>query len=119
MIDYVALDVKAPFTEEEYGKAIGVSAERWLPAVRESVAILKSADIESEFRTTCVPGLHTPDAMERLARDIAPCDRYFLQKFKPNNTLDPAYEQVREPKPQQMEALLEIAQRYIPAAQLR
>jgi len=119
MIDYVAMDVKAPFTEEEYSKATGVPAERWLPAVRESVEILKAARIETEFRTTCVPGLHTPEAIERLARDIAPCRMYSLQKFRPHNTLDPSYEQVPEPKPQEMEELLEAARQHVPAAQLR
>jgi len=119
MIDYVAMDVKAPLTDTEYTKAAGVPAGRWLPGVRESVEILKAARIETEFRTTCVPGLHTPETMARLAGDIAPCERYSLQAFKPHNTLDPAYEQVRELRPEEMKELLEAARQYVPAAQLR
>ena len=119
LIDYVAMDVKAPFTDKEYSKAIGVPAGRWLPAVRESVEILKAARIETEFRTTCVPGLHTPETIARLARDIAPCKRYFLQKFRPHNTLDPAYEQVPESRAGEIEKLLDAARQYIPSAELR
>ena len=119
MVDYVAMDVKAPFTEEEYSKSIGVPAGKWLAAVRESVDILKSGCIDAEFRTTCVPALHTPDAIDRMARDIAPCKAYYLQRFRPHNTLDPAYEKVAEPKPQYMEKLLEVARQHVPPAQLR
>ena len=119
LVDYVAMDVKAPFTEGEYSRAIGVPAGRWLSAIRESVDLLRETAIETEFRTTCVPGLHTPETIERMARDIAPCKRYSLQRFRPQNTLDPAYEQVPETKSGEMEKLLQAARQHIPDAQIR
>jgi len=119
LLDYVAMDVKAPLTEREYSKAIGLPAGPRLPALRESIDLLKESGIEVEFRTTCVPGLHTPEVIGRLARDIAPCGKYFLQPFRPHDTLDPAYEDVPEPGPQEMKDMLAAARQYISAAEIR
>jgi pyruvate formate lyase activating enzyme len=119
LVDYVAMDVKAPLEEKGYSKAIGLPAGRWLNAVRESIGILHQAPIPSEFRTTCVPGLHKPETVAAIARDISPCQRYYLQKFRPHNTLDPAYEDVQEPRPQEMEDMLAAARQHVPAAKLR
>jgi len=43
LLDYVAMDVKAPLTEREYSKAIGLPAGARLPAVRESIDLLKES----------------------------------------------------------------------------
>jgi len=116
LVDYVAMDVKAPLTEEDYSKAAGVPMGRWLGKLTESVGIIKASGAEYEFRTVCVPGLHSPESIARIAEDIAPCSRYILRAFRPVNTLDPEYEQVPPPTTEEMSAYLEAARKHAPQA---
>jgi pyruvate formate lyase activating enzyme len=129
LVDYVAMDVKAPLTDEEYSKAAGVGAARWLPRLSSSMEIIKRSGVDHEFRTIClpvragnartqtgVPGFHSPEAIGRIARTIAPCRKYVLRAFRPVNTLDPEYEKVPAPTDDQMRAFLEAAREYVPGA---
>ena len=117
LVDYVAMDVKAPLTEEDYSEAAGVPIDRWLDRLKASVEIIKASGVEYEFRTVCVPGLHSPESIARTAEDIAPCSRYILRAFRPVNTLDPAYEQVTPPTTGEMSAYLEAARKHVPNAE--
>jgi len=112
-VDYVAMDVKAPLTETEYSESAGVPMARWLPKLRKSMDIIKSSDVDYEFRTICVPGVHTPEGIGEIAREISPCQRYVLRAFRPMNTLDPAYERVPPPTHAEMSACHEAASRHI------
>ncbi|GAG72576.1 unnamed protein product, partial [marine sediment metagenome] len=57
LVDYLALDIKAPFEWEKYSKAAGIVDKKLLGKVKESVKILLSSNIDYELRTTVVPGL--------------------------------------------------------------
>lgn len=116
LVDYVAMDVKAPLTGQEYSKAAGVRAAKWLPKLRRSIETIKRSRIDYEFRTICVPGLHSPDGVGRIAREIAPCRRYVLRAFRPVNTLDPEYEKVPPPTEDEMRAFLDAAREHVPEA---
>jgi pyruvate formate lyase activating enzyme len=116
LVDYVAMDVKAPLAEDEYSKAAGVPMRRWLDRLRASVQIIKASGLEYEFRTVCVPKLHSPESVGRIAEALSPCSRYILRAFRPVNTLDPEYEQVPAPTPGEMSACLEAARRHVPHA---
>jgi pyruvate formate lyase activating enzyme len=116
LVDCVAMDVKAPLTEEEYSKAAGVPMGRWLDSLKASVEVIKSSGVEYEFRTVCVPGLHSPESVARIAEGLAPCDRYVLRAFRPVNTLDPEYEKVLAPTPDEMSSYLQAARAHLPAA---
>ena len=116
LVDYVAMDVKAPLTEEDYSKAAGVPMGRWLGKLKDSAGIIKASDVEYEFRTICVPGLHSPESIARIAEYIAPCSRYILRAFRPVNTLDPDCEQVPPPTAGEMSSYLDAARRHVPQA---
>jgi pyruvate formate lyase activating enzyme len=116
LVDYVAMDLKAPLTDAEYSQAAGVSAAKWLPKLRRSIDIIRDADVDHEFRTICIPGIHLPEVIGRTARAISPCKRYVLRAFRPVNTLAPEYERVPPPTEEQMCALLAAARAHIPEA---
>ena len=116
LVDHVAMDVKASLTEQEYSKAAGVRTAKWLPKLRRSIEIIKRLRIDYEFRTICVPGLHSPEGIGRIAQEIAPCRRYVLRAFRPVNTLDPEYEKVPPPTEEEMRAFLDAAREHIPEA---
>ncbi len=78
-LDYVALDIKAPFPR--YPEFTGLlEAGKAVEAVRESLAIILRMAPDYEVRTTVAPGL-SPDDLLAIAREIRGVKRYVLQPF--------------------------------------
>ena len=102
LVDYIALDIKAPFIryKEVTGQDIGEN-------VRKSMEIcLKFPETIFECRTTYVPGLMVPDDIVEIAKNIR-CDVYTIQQFRNRTVLD---EKLKDtPSPSRKE-LIEIAE---------
>ena len=111
LVDYVAMDVKAPLTPERYSAACGVDARPFLPEVRRSIEfLLGSKSVDYEFRTTIVPTLHGPGDVRAICKAIRGCKRYVLQAFKPlGPTIDPAFSSLRPPTEEELKPFLEEA----------
>ncbi len=96
LVDYVAMDIKAP--KEKYPEVIGiagVSPYSLLDNIEKSINILKEEKVDYEFRTTLVPGLFKKEDILKIARWLAPAKKYFLQNFRSEKTLDPNFETVK------------------------
>lgn len=113
LIDYIAMDIKN--SKELYARTCGI--EEFPPEVEESVAIIMSAGIPYEFRTTVVRELHTADSISSLCQWISGAQRYFLQGFTDSGDL--ISEGFSAYSAEEMAALLSIAREYIPNAELR
>lgn len=113
LIDYVAMDVKAP--KEKYMEAIGLkkgSSRYLLKQVEESINILKKGKVDYEFRTTMIPKLLGREDIIKIVKWIGPAKRYCLQNFRPGgNTVNPNFKQM---KPCLDEYLLEIQKAVAP-----
>ena len=107
LIDYVAMDIKAP--KEKYNEAAGAKVN--IKNIGKSVEILKNSNIDFEFRTTVVPSVHTKEDIIKIAKWIGPAKKYFLQNFRPEKTIDPKLEKI---KPYPKEYLLEIQEAISP-----
>ncbi|XOA42606.1 MAG: anaerobic ribonucleoside-triphosphate reductase activating protein [Candidatus Nealsonbacteria bacterium] len=106
LIDYVAMDVKAP--KEKYKEVVGLLGcwtDKILRNIEKSINILKESKIDFEFRTTVIPNLLKKEDILKIAHWIKPAPKYFLQNFKPEKTIDPKFEKI---KPYPQEYLLEI-----------
>lgn len=101
LIDYVAIDIKAP--REKYSKLAG--REVSVGNVEKSIKVLKQSGMDFEMRTTVVPGLLKKEDILRIAKWIEPASRYILQNFRPEKTIDPRFEKI---KPYPQDYLLEI-----------
>jgi len=86
LVDYIAMDIKAPF--EDYPKITGrsVSAEK----LKESVGLIMKSGVEYEFRTTVVKSLTNADDLLKIAKAIKGAEKYYLQKFVPAEMNDPS-----------------------------
>jgi len=107
LIDYVAMDIKAP--KEKYEEAVGVKID--ISNIEESVRALKEGKVDYEFRTTVVPTVHTKEDVINIAKWIGPAKKYFLQNFRAEKTIDPKFEKI---KPYPEEFLEEIRKEILP-----
>lgn len=79
LVDRVAMDVKN--SPELYGKTVGLENFDLSP-VERSKEFLLGGEVEYEFRTTVVKGLHTRESLVEAAKWIAGAKEYYLQQFK-------------------------------------
>ncbi len=87
LVDYIAMDIKAPLSEEKYSQAAGTKVD--VERIKKSIELIKNSGIDYEFRTTIVPGLHEKEDIIEMAKAIGPAKRYFLQSFRSEKgTLD-------------------------------
>ena len=77
LIDYVAMDLKAPL--EDYSQLTGVPVRK--ETIRRSIDLLQSEAPAHEFRTTVAPGLTAEDLI-RLAEEVDGSPAYWLQAFR-------------------------------------
>ena len=122
LIDYVAMDIKAPLTVKKYSKACGVNAEKLLENVKESIEALLGSNIDYELRTTVIPTIHDLEDIEQICRSLEGCKKYVLQKFDVSlgkETLNPEFMKLKPFTDEDMEKFLAGAQKLIPNTKLR
>jgi pyruvate formate lyase activating enzyme len=119
IIDYVALDVKAPLEPGPYQAATGVDDPDLLPRVMRSIEIVRTSELEHEFRTTVVPQMHGPEEVERIARYLEGEGRFVLQQFNPGDTLDPQFSSRRRISEEDMDSMTQRARAFIPDVVMR
>ena len=111
LIDYVAMDIKAPF--EKLARV--VKSTNQLTEVQKSINILLQNRVEYEFRTTVTPDLTETDII-KMAQSISGAEKYILQAYNKPAFLSNA------PEPHKIETLhhfVEVAKKYVPATILR
>jgi pyruvate formate lyase activating enzyme len=116
LVDYVAMDVKAPV--EKYHVLAGRD-DLDIALVEHSIALLRESGLPCEFRTTLVPRLLDEDDVEEIARWIAGADHYVLQQFRPVNTLDPTFEKISPYPAERLEAMAKRARRWVTRTTVR
>ena len=122
LIDYIAVDIKAPLTVEKYSKATGINAERLLGKVEETVKMLLGSKMDYEFRTTVVPTLHEEEDIKEICDGVRGCRKYVLQKFDVSlgkTTIDPDFGKLKPFTDEEMKTFLTIAQKLLPKVKLR
>jgi pyruvate formate lyase activating enzyme len=76
LVDYVAMDIKAPL--DAYSRMAGTAVQR--ETIERSIDLIRSEAAAYEFRTTVAPGLSGDDLM-RIADDLDGARAYWLQRF--------------------------------------
>ncbi|OGF98147.1 MAG: anaerobic ribonucleoside-triphosphate reductase activating protein [Candidatus Glassbacteria bacterium RIFCSPLOWO2_12_FULL_58_11] len=88
LLDYVAMDYKAPLAR--YGEISGCPALD-IGSIPESAGLIAGSGCEYEFRTTVVQGFHGEADILAICRELseAGARRYALQAFVPPPDADP------------------------------
>jgi pyruvate formate lyase activating enzyme len=77
LVDYVAMDVKAPW--DRYAELTGGPVD--VDAVKASAALIPRLAPQYEFRTTVAPGLSAGD-LTKIAEQLPEAETYWLQLFQ-------------------------------------
>ncbi|MCC5911197.1 MAG: anaerobic ribonucleoside-triphosphate reductase activating protein [Clostridiaceae bacterium] len=78
LIDYVAMDIKAPLHKYEFITKTKVDIED----IKASIHLLKNTSIDYEFRTTVCKELLTEEDILEIAKYLKGSKRYYIQNFK-------------------------------------
>lgn len=105
LLDYVAMDIKAPF--EKYSHIVGIVD---VENIKTSIAILLQNKVDYEFRTTFAP-LLTEHDIENLAKQIEGANCFYLQRCNLGKTHFPSVEVAKK--------CSEIARKYVKNCFLR
>ncbi len=114
LVDYIAMDIKNPL--EKYTEITWANVK--VELLKESIEIIKDSSLEYEFRTTCVAGIHNEENIESIAKTLAGAKLYYLQNFKPWNTLQKDFSGKSFTK-EELENFQTLAQKYVEKCLIR
>lgn len=115
LVERVAMDVKnAP---ELYAATAGLESVD-IKALEKSRDLLMQGEVEYEFRTTIVKGLHTAESVKAAAKWIEGAKEYYLQQYKDSGDILSA-SGLSAFDNEEMNALAQAAAQYVPAVKLR
>jgi len=116
LIDYIAMDLKAP--ETKYGEVVGITVD--FKNIKKSVKIIMTSGLPYEFRTTVVPDLLDKDDIAEMGKIIKGADRWYLQNFK--SQVELVNEELKGRVPynlRQMQEMSEVGSRYVKKCVIR
>jgi len=108
LVDYVAMDVKAPL--EKYSDV--TLAPVSLDDIRNSISLIMQSNLPSLFRTTVVPGLVEGEDIREIAQLLKGARVFQIQQFVPRNTLDKDFESKKPFSIEEVRSFAELAKPY-------
>ncbi len=89
LVDYVAMDIKAPLNKADYKRVTRIDNEKIFKNVLKSVQILRKEKVDFEFRTSLTRGLFQEKDIKKIVQDIKNNKIYYLQNYiHPGDKLD-------------------------------
>ncbi|MGD9901172.1 MAG: anaerobic ribonucleoside-triphosphate reductase activating protein [Spirochaetales bacterium] len=113
LLDYVAMDVKAPF--EQYSQVTGIQIN--IEKLKNSIEILKNSKIDYEFRTTFSPDLTLED-IKQIGVIVKGAKNFSLQAYRQSGKTTTNVN-ILPHKPSIINEGYEIIKQYVPNAKLK
>lgn len=116
LIDYIAMDLKAP--AEKYELVAGPKAD--FDRIKKSVKIIRQSGLPYEFRTTAAPLLLNKDDIADMGKIIKGARAWYLQNFK--SGVDLVNQNLKGRVPynlRQMREMAEIGGQYVKKCEVR
>ena len=114
LVDYVAMDIKN--SPSRYAESCGLETMD-LESVYNSIELLRSGNVDYEFRTTVVEQLHDSRSFQEIGEIISGAIRYFLQLFTDRDTV--IYAGFNAPSAEKMREYAEISRKFIDFVEIR
>ncbi len=87
LVDFISMDIKTIMKIEDYQGITNCIAPELMENIEESINILKSSNIQYQFRTTVIPCFHTKDILFQLTNKFKN-DFYVIQMYRAGETID-------------------------------
>ncbi|MDD3144920.1 MAG: anaerobic ribonucleoside-triphosphate reductase activating protein [Candidatus Gracilibacteria bacterium] len=108
LLDYVAMDIKYEVGNFSYISGTKLEENIYI----ETINVLLNSNIDYEFRTTVIKGIHDEKIIENISKYISFSKNYYLQNYKSGNTLNPNFNGESFSQ-NELEKFKEIANKYI------
>jgi len=115
LVDYLAMDIKAPFSDYASGVGRPVDVEK----IKESVRLIMSNTIPYEFRTTVVKALLSSEDIINISKDIKGAKKYYLQKFVSTKILNPGFIKKTTYTDEEFKEIQKSVQKYVAECYVR
>ena len=115
LIDYVAMDIKAPKQKYE----LFVEDEKIGENIDKSIELLKQDKVDYEFRTTLAPDILEEQDILAIADWIKFAPRYFLQRFQNSKVLNEKFKDLQPWPEQRIKTVLKKIKPYFPQCDIR
>jgi pyruvate formate lyase activating enzyme len=121
LLDYVAMDIKS--TPAKYLKTAGITETKTsaslLDRVKLSVELIRNSGVPYEFRTTVVPGLHSPKDFEKIAKWLTGAHAYYLQEYREERILDEKLKKITKGKKIDLEKIKNEIEKHFGKMEIR
>ncbi len=108
LVDYVAMDIKAPL--RRYAQVVRAPVKE--EAIRRSIEVIRASGIPHLFRTTVVPGLIGEEDLLEIATLLQGAPVFQIQQFSTRNPIDRSYLQVKPYKIDEIDRMTKIIKPY-------
>jgi len=116
LIDYIAMDFKAP--AEKYEKTTGVKVD--FKKIKKSVKIIRESKLPYEFRTTLVRGFLVKNDIKKMGELIKGAEKWFLQRFRSETDLvDKKLKNKKAFTDKEMKEMRAVARKYVKKCEIR
>jgi pyruvate formate lyase activating enzyme len=115
LLDFVAMDIKSSL--EKYPEAVGIKVN--LENIQKSIELIQQSGIEYEFRATVVPGIIDEGEIKKIGQWLKGAKSFALQQFRPEKTLDKAWQKIQPYSEERLKKLIKIIEPYVEKAVLR
>ncbi len=120
LIDYVAMDVKAPLCLEKYRMLAGDHlTEEHMSRISRSISIIQDSGIRNEFRTTVIREKHRKEDLYDIFKALEGSENYSLQAFNPSEIIDSSYSGFTSYDPEELKEIISGFKEKMPNIKLR
>lgn len=104
LVDYVAMDIKAPLSK--YKKVTDRDIN--IDEIQNSIELIKSCNIDYEFRTTVTEALLSVEDFEEIGAVVEGSKKYFIQNFVYSKILDETFKDAKPFSQVDLERIVKI-----------
>lgn len=115
LIDYVAMDIKAPLYA--YNKAANIKVDT--RSIDETIKFLLKGGLDYEFRTTVVPTITGMKEIEMISKLISGAKKFVLQQFEPDHCEDIEMKKIKPADAETIKKMMNIAGNYVKSIKYR
>lgn len=120
LVDYIAMDIKAPLNYEGYQKVCGNISEKIFNEVKKTVELVMKSGIDYEFRTTVLPKILSKEDIKQIVKDIKGAKAFYLQNFVPSEKMiNPDLKAEKGYSRNDLEEIVKFAKKYVQVCAVR